>query len=151
KVGGTFCGGAGGGGGGGGGGGAPSTPLRSPPTTPPATPPSTPPSTPFGSPLSSTTCGCCLSILTGWTMSLTLIFFGVIWTVCGFAPPGGGGGGGGGGGATARSMLVFGRSSCSISQIVLIHIVTNSAMWKMAAAPSKGTAHFGILRFFAAV
>ena len=50
----------------------------------------------------------CFSILTGWTMSLTLIFFGVIWTSCGFAPPGGGGGGGGGGGATARSIVVFG-------------------------------------------
>src|SRR5688500_14441410 len=99
SVGGTFCGGAGGGGGGGGGGGAPITPLRSPPTTPPATPPSTPPSTPAASPASSTLVSC-FSILTGWTMSLTLIFFGVIWTSCGFAPPGGGGGGGGGGGAT---------------------------------------------------
>src|SRR4051794_16599318 len=120
-VGGTFCGGAGGGGGGGGGG-APITPLRSPPTTPPTTPPSTPPSSPFGSPLSSTSLTSCFSILTGWTMSLTLIFFGVIWTSCGFAPPLGGGGGGGGGGATARSIVVLGRSSCSMSQIVLAHI-----------------------------
>src|SRR6476661_2105004 len=78
SVGGTFCGGAGGGGGGGGGGGAPATPLMSPPTTPPATPPTSPPSTPLGSPWSSTFWTSCFSILTGWTMSLTLIFFGVI-------------------------------------------------------------------------
>src|SRR5688572_17942125 len=115
-VGGTFCGGAGGGGGGGGGG-APTTPLMSPPTTPPATPPSSPPSSPSVWPTSSIFCGSFFSILTGWTMSLTLTFFGWSCWVCGFAPPLGGGGGGGGGGATARSTLVLGRSSISISQI----------------------------------
>src|SRR4051812_30369035 len=102
-AGGTFCGGAGGGGGGGGGGGAPTTP----PTTPPATPPSSPPTSPLGSPFSSVVwTASCFSILTGWTMSLTLIFLGVMVCSCGFAPPGGGGGGGGGGGATARSIVV---------------------------------------------
>src|SRR5215831_13607172 len=75
----TLVGGAGGGGGGGGGG-APITPLMSPPTTPPSTPPSSPPSTPT----TSLACFCsCFSILTGWTMSLTVRFLGVITTSCG--------------------------------------------------------------------
>src|SRR5262249_7097348 len=93
-VGGTFCGGAGGGDGGGG---AATTPLRSPPTTPP----STPPSTPLGSPVSIGGATSCFSIFTGWTMSRTFTFFGVIVTSLGFTPPLGGGGGGGGGGAIA--------------------------------------------------
>jgi hypothetical protein len=92
----------------------------------------------------------CFSILTGWTMSRTLIFFGWIWTSCGFAPPGGGGGGGGGGGATARSIDVLGRSSCSRSQIVLIHMNRNSPMWKMTTPISSGPAHGGALRCCAA-
>src|SRR3984885_5978605 len=147
NVGGTICGGAGGGGGGGGGGGAPTTP----PTTPPATPPSSPPTSPLGSPLSSV-CGAtsCFSILTGWTMSRTLIFFGWIWTSCGFAPPGGGGGGGGGGGATAGPIVVFGGSGCSRSQIVLIHMNKNSPMWNTTTAINTGPAHGGALRFLAA-
>src|SRR4051812_24455344 len=107
--------GAGGGGGGGGGGGAATTPLRSPP----ATPPSTPPSTPLGSPTSTGAATSCFSIFTGWTMSLTFTFLGVIWTSLGFTPPLGGGGGGGGGAPIARSTEFLGRSSCSTSQILL--------------------------------
>src|SRR5215475_803695 len=138
-VGGTFCGGAGGGGGGGGGGAA-TTPLRSPPTAPP----STPPSTPLGSPLSIGGATSCFSIFTGWTMSRTFTFLGVIVTSLGLTPPLGGGGGGGGGGAIARSTPVLGRSSCSMSQIVLIHIVTNRTAWTSSIAVSSGAAHFGI-------
>src|SRR5215470_19006836 len=110
-VGATICGGAGGGGGGGGGGGAPSTPLGSPFSWPP----SWPVSTPFGSAFDCC-CTCSrFSIFTGWTMSLTLIFFGTTCWSLGLAPPLGGGGGGGGGGANAMSDVPFGGSSCSIS------------------------------------
>src|SRR5215510_680858 len=135
-----------GGGGGGGGGGAATTPLRSPPTAPP----STPPSTPLGSPVSTGGATSCFSIFTGWTMSRTLTFFGVIVTSLGFTPPLGGGGGGGGGGAMARSTAFLGRSSCSTSQIVLTHIVTNRTTWNASIAVSSGTAHVGIFRFLAA-
>src|SRR5262245_29713311 len=144
-VGATFWGGAGGGGGGGGGGAA-TTPLRSPP----ATPPSTPPSTPLGSPVSTGGATSCFSILTGCTMSRTRIFFGVIVTSCGFTPPLGGGGGGGGGGAIARSTVLLGRSSCSMSQIVFTHMVRNRTTWNRSIAESNGTAHLGILRCLAA-
>src|SRR5262249_4852566 len=144
-VGATFCGGAGGGGGGGGGGAA-TTPLRSPP----ATPPSTPPSTPVGSPVATGGGASCFSIFTGCTMSLTRIFFGVICTSCGFTPPFGGGGGGGGGGAMARSTVFFGRSSCSMSQIVLIHMVRKMTTWSPSMAVQRGPAHLGTLRCLAA-
>src|SRR5262245_25480187 len=144
-VGGTFCGGAGGGGGGGGGGAA-TTPVRSPPTAPP----STPPSTPLGSPASTTGGASFCSIFTGWTMSRTFTFFGVIVTSLGFTPPLGGGGGGGGGGAMARSTALLGRSSCSRSQIVFTHIVVKITIWTPSIAVSSGPAHLGILRFLAA-
>src|SRR5882762_9087907 len=111
-------GGGAGGGGGGGGGGAATTPLRSPPTAPP----STPPSTPLTSPVSTGAATSCFSIFTGWTMSFTFTFLGVMTTSLGLAPPLGGGGGGGGGAAIARSIEFLGRSSCSMSQIVLTHI-----------------------------
>src|ERR1700748_2158880 len=83
-------------------------------------------------------------------MSFTRIFFGVIVTSLGLAPPLGGGGGGGGGGAIARSTVFFGRSSCSMSQIVFIHIVKNKMAWNASIAVSSGAAHFGILRFLSA-
>src|SRR5690349_19997866 len=133
-VGGTFCGGAGGGGGGGGGGAA-TTPLRSPP----ATPLSTPPSTPLRSPVSTGGATSCFSIFTGWTMSRTFTFFGVIVTSLGLTPPLGGGGGGGGGGAIARSTALLGRSSCSSSQLVFNHIVTNSTTKNASIAVSSAT------------
>src|SRR5215217_4997427 len=79
-------------------------------------------------------------------MSFTRIFLGVMTTSLGFTPPLGGGGGGGGGAAIARSIEFLGRSSCSISQIVLTHIDTNTTTWSKTAAPSSGGAHLGILR-----
>src|SRR5439155_20478190 len=108
-------------------------------------PPSTPPSSPAVV-LVSWTWGAAFSILTGWTMSLTLILCGSMTCTFGFAPPLGGGGGGGGGGATARSVETFGRSSISMSQIVFTHIVKKIRKWRPTTPIRSGGAHFGILR-----
>src|SRR5205085_12663538 len=99
----------------------------------------------------STTCCSSSSILSGWAMSLSLFFLWESACVCGFSSSGGGGGGGGGGGASARSTVVFGRSSCSISQSDFAHIARNSAATNARQPVNSAGAHLGIFMFLAAL